>query len=211
MRSRLLILIFFLATSALHAQRISFSAAINDSSILVSEDDKLVSKLTFYISNLQLQTKNDSLILVKDYHLLDFSDTSSLVIGGSLADPNQEIKSIQFLLGIDSITSVSGVFGGALDPTKGMYWSWQSGYVNFKIEGELNAEKYILHLGGYSFPFKAVQKVELEVNKFAKEYHIVLPLDDLLNIEIPKDRTIMSPSKEAVEIAKQIASYFYVR
>jgi hypothetical protein len=32
---------------------------------------------------------------------------------------------IQFQLGIDSLTNVSGAMGGDLDPTKGMYWTWQ--------------------------------------------------------------------------------------
>jgi hypothetical protein len=122
----------------------------------------------------------------------------------------KEVKAIQFKLGIDSITNVSGAFGGALDPTKGMYWSWQSGYINFKMEGRVKDKNYLLHLGGYSSPFKAVQQVVLPVLHQSNEFKIVLPLKDLLQKEIPENNIIMSPSLAAVLISKKIASFFYL-
>ena len=75
---------------------------------------------------------------------------------------------IKFNLGIDSLTNVSGVMGGDLDPTKGMYWTWQSGYINFKMEGSsavcpTRNHEFQFHIGGYQDPFYAMQTLELEV------------------------------------------------
>ena len=54
---------------------------------------------------------------------------------------NIPFSKLKFQLGIDSLTNVSGAMGGDLDPTKGMYWTWQSGYINMKIEGKSNSCK----------------------------------------------------------------------
>ena len=56
--------------------------------------------------------------------------------------------------------------GGDLDPTKGMYWAWQSGYINFKMEGSCSQclatkNNFEFHLGGYQQPFYAMQTIEL--------------------------------------------------
>jgi len=37
---------------------------------------------------------------------------------------------------VDSLANVSGAMSNDLDATKGMYWSWQSGFINLKIEGK---------------------------------------------------------------------------
>jgi hypothetical protein len=51
-------------------------------------------------------------------------------------DENKSISKITFSAGIDSLTSTAGIQKGVIDPINGMYWAWQSGYVNFKIEGK---------------------------------------------------------------------------
>ncbi|MFT6166483.1 MAG: hypothetical protein ACJAV5_000143 [Vicingaceae bacterium] len=207
---RLALILFFLSSFHLTAQRISFSAEIGDSAIHILEDSKLVSKLILYVSDLQLETTDGTKLKMASYHLIDFSDLNSLII--EAIDTNKrDIKSIQFKLGIDSTTNVSGAFGGALDPTKGMYWSWQSGYINFKIEGRVQNENYIIHLGGYSSPFKSVQQIVLPVVHQSDEFKIVLPLNELFEKVIPQDNTVMSPSLVAVDMSKSIASFFYLK
>ena len=207
---RLALILFFLSSLHLTAQRILFSAELGDSAILISDDVKLVSKLIFYVSDVQLETTEGAIIKMASYHLVDFSDSNSLRIEAKDLE-KRDIKSIQFQLGIDSVTNVSGAFGGALDPTKGMYWSWQSGYINFKIEGRVQDENYILHLGGYSSPYKSVQQVILPVVHQSDEFKIVLPLNELFKKVIPQDNTVMSPSVAAVDMSKSIASFFYLK
>jgi hypothetical protein len=81
-----------------------------------------------------------------------------------------DFDEIQFSIGIDSLTNVSGAMGGDLDPVNGMYWSWQSGYINFKVEG--NSEKsgavhkdFQFHIGGYLKPFETLQTVILPLKR----------------------------------------------
>lgn len=75
----------------------------------------------------------------------------------------QHARSIS--LGIDSTMNVSGAMGGALDPSLGMYWTWQSGYINAKLEGTVwndgQPETFQYHLGGYSHPFNAYRPLNL--------------------------------------------------
>lgn len=205
---RVFLVFFFLGSLNLTAQYVTFTAELGDSTTLVLGDSKRISKLTFYVSDVQLETMNGEFVEVAAYHLIDFKDSNSLKIE---TDNEREIKSIHFKLGIDSTTNVSGAYGGVLDPTKGMYWSWQSGYINFKIEGVVQREKYILHLGGYSYPFKSVQQIILPVKTQSDEFRITLPVDEIIEKLIPIDNTIMSPSLKAVEMSKSVSSFFYLK
>tara|TARA_B110000046_G_scaffold88676_2_gene96780 strand:- start:22971 stop:23597 length:627 start_codon:yes stop_codon:yes gene_type:complete len=207
---RVFLMFFFIGSLSLTAQLVTFTAEIGDSTFYLLEGSKRVSKLTFYISDLQLETMDGEFLEVTAYHLIDFKDSNSLKIETGNED-KREIKSIHFKLGIDSATNVSGAFGGVLDPTKGMYWRWQSGYINFKIEGTVQDEKYTLHLGGYSFPFKSVQQVILPVKAQSDEFIITLPIDEIIEKLIPIDNTVMSPSLDAVSMSKSIASFFYLK
>ena len=64
---------------------------------------------------------------------------------------NQKASYIRLTLGVDSVTNAAGVHCCALDPANGMYWSWQSGYIQFKLEGkEKDGNALNLHLGGFS-------------------------------------------------------------
>ena len=60
------------------------------------------------------------------------------------------------MLGIDSITHEQYSLKGDLDPMQGMYWTWKSGYIFFKLEGEMirngTYHAISLHLGGYQWP-----------------------------------------------------------
>jgi len=168
-------------------------------------------RLRFYISDLTFV--NDSLEKPqgKQHILLDFEKSTTINLDSSMA-----FEGINFKLGIDSITNVSGAFGGDLDPTVGMYWSWQSGYVNFKLEGKSNAlrssnRKFQFHLGGYSFPNKNVAKVSLKTSKNSQNI-IELPLDLLFKeIDLSVQNTIMSPSKQAVQMTQIIAGIIQIQ
>lgn len=67
-------------------------------------------------------------LLPYDYHLVDAEDTASWTVTTTRS------AQAYFLLGVDSLTNVSGAFGGA-STIKGMYWAWNSGYINLKLKG----------------------------------------------------------------------------
>ncbi|MBK7385090.1 MAG: hypothetical protein IPI81_17420 [Flavobacteriales bacterium] len=125
------------------------------------------------------------------------------------------VDSISFLLGIDSLTNVSGAFGGDLDPTKGMYWAWNSGYINWKLEGtctkcETLKNQFEFHLGGYLPPYFNAQRIGFAV---PAQGPIAIDVDVAAFLERakPGERcAIMSPSKEAVELARVAASVFSI-
>jgi len=112
-------------------------------------------KFKFYICRINLTDNNThkiSRVNMDDYFLVDFSDSSSLTIPLSVVPGQYSI--ITFLLGVDSIHNVSGAQTGALDPARGMFWTWNSGYVMAKLEGSSplsNQPGHAItyHIGGY--------------------------------------------------------------
>jgi len=190
---------------------------LNESTYLLGHGSAIVFKtLKFYISNIQLM-QNGVTVFVEpsSFHLVDVSDTTTQII---YLRPISSIgfDRIQFSLGVDSTTSVSGAMSGDLDPTKGMYWAWQSGYINFKMEGICatcsapnNEIEY--HLGGYQDPFNALQVIELATTDNSS-IEIDLDLNELFNrVDMTQQQHIMSPCANAVALSKQIARSFSIR
>jgi hypothetical protein len=121
-------------------------------------------------------------------------------------------NSIKFNLGIDSVTNVSGAMGGDLDPTRGMYWTWQSGYINFKLAGASNLcstrkNQFQFHLGGYLSPYAALQTVTL--NASGSAITVYFDVEKLLEgINLARQNEIMSPGEESIVISKLAAQAF---
>lgn len=202
-------------------QSISFLPVLNDEPIelekkyFIKNDSLEIHKLKFYISNIQFL--QDSVLvyeLEKKYFLIDLEDEKSLEIS---FDSKEKINYnyLKFNFGIDSLTNVSGAFGGDLDPTNGMYWTWQSGYINFKLEGKSNVcparkNKFQFHLGGYQFPNNALQSLELNV--LTQKYILVkLELDKFFNqINLAENYKMMRPCPEAVILSKMVSNLFQI-
>ncbi len=187
---------------------------LNKAYIINKNDTIKIETLKFYISNIELLNYDSTIFKeVNRYHLIDFSNSISKVINLEMLYQINYNK-IRFNLGIDSIKNVSGVYGGDLDPTKGMYWTWQNGYINFKLEGMSNICKtrnneFQFHLGGYQYPYNSIQVVELDLNN-VNRVSIVLNLRKFFsNLEINKKNKTMSPSYESVKISKILATCFY--
>jgi hypothetical protein len=139
-----------------------------DSTYTFEKDEIEFSTLKFYISNFKLLNKDKNVFIEQNsFHLFDAEDIKKQSF--TLAIPKGLLyTNLVFNLGIDSVTNTSGALGGDLDPTNGMYWTWQSGYVNFKIEGTSSAcinkrKEFQYHLGGYMFPFLSLQKISLDI------------------------------------------------
>ena len=125
-----------------------------------------ISRLRFYVSRIA-PVYADSNVKSPErsvYHLVDFSDSASTRM--ALPVESGSCVGIRFLLGVDSLDQVRGAQSGALDPVRGMYWTWNSGYQSFKIEGyssESNQPAHIIayHIGGYRHPFSTVWKIRI--------------------------------------------------
>lgn len=185
-----------------------------DSSFKTNDFTNLqVEVLKFYISNIQL-FKNGKMVLQENnsFHLVDANEIKSFQFS---IDNKQNIvfDELKFNLGIDSATNVSGAMGGDLDPTKGMYWTWQSGYINFKLEGssklcKTRNNKFTFHLGGYQQPNYCLQTLSFPI-KNSNEICLKLDVQQILNqIDLTKTNHLMSPCKEAVLLSKIVADAF---
>lgn len=174
-----------------------------------------IEALRFYISNLRF-VQDDSVTWKEkeSYHLYDGAlekNTFNVIVPAALP-----FNTVKFDLGIDSLTNVSGAMGGDLDPTKGMYWTWQSGYINFKLEGKseqcLNPKnEFQLHLGGYQHPHKSLQTITLRVRS-KDQLMITFNVEKFLSsVDLRKQDHIMSPANEAVKLSAAAAGCFSIQ
>ena len=173
-------------------------------------DSISINQLKFYLTNFSLiKSKNTVWKEDKSYHLIDLSDTNTFSFLFNLLE-KIDFDEIHFLLGTDSLTNVSGVMGGDLDPTKGMYWAWNSGYINFKIEGERNTIPFEFHIGGYAPPYQSVQKIKLKtINN--ESLNIRLNINKFIHqLNINDQNKILSPGKEAQKLSLMLSNLFSI-
>lgn len=180
----------------------------------VGDSDKAVLEtLRFYVSGIRL-CQDDSLVWAEpqSFHLYDLENTEAFQL--DLPTP-LVFNRIRFFVGIDSLTNVSGAMGGALDPTNGMYWTWQSGYINMKLEGRSLSSKhprkeFQLHLGGYETPYNTLQKIDLAVGHAEPTLRVFFDVERLMKAaDIARRSHIMSPCPEAVLLSRIMATCFF--
>jgi hypothetical protein len=203
-------------TLLFHSMYSNFPMLLENSYKLNASDSIKIESLKFYISEIEL-SDNEKMIWEEknSFHLIDAANEQSLSVFLQIPQEVYFTK-IKFNLGIDSITNVSGAMGGDLDPTRGMYWTWQSGYINFKLEGKCNLcrtrnNEFQFHLGGYQYPYNSLQAVILNTEK--KEIiNIDIDIQKIISgINFSELNHIMSPGKEAVEFSRNATKLFSVR
>lgn len=189
---------------------------LNKRTVFSGKDSIEFESFKFYISGIQFYKNNNLVFAEKNsFHLIDLSDSSTLSLTLK-TEKKIRYDRISFYIGIDSTTNVSGAMGGDLDPTKGMYWAWQSGYINFKLEGKCSACKtrgndFFYHLGGYSFPNNSLQKVELtgiKNNTLTIGINVNSFFSDL---NVAETNQIMSPGKKAVMLSEKAVHMFSIQ
>lgn len=159
----------------------------------------------------------------------DLKDTAFLI--DAFSNTGFEIKvkpgtfiEFIFTLGIDSIMQSTGAQTGALDVMNGMFWTWNSGYINFKLEGYADSSSADLnriehHIGGYRQPFATDKKIIINFKKPFKikpnkKYELALNfnLDEYFNKAkkslIKNNPLIMSSGLPAFEIAETFPYLF---
>ena len=182
--------------------------------LVLNADEKLpdgtpvrVTTFRFYAGVPVVNGDAQANLLPFDYQVVDAEDTASWAV------PIPRSTSPFVLLGVDSLTNVSGAFGGDLDPIRGMYWAWNSGYINLKLAGSSPASPYAsrefeLHLGGYMPPYATAQRVVLPE---PVTDDVVVRVDILPLLEAADVRTkcnVMSPGGAAVRLSRVAATMF---
>lgn len=179
----------------------------------IADHSATIDLLRFYISEVSLYHQDELVWLEKEsYHLIDVSNPSSLIL--SLPYSGESVfDQLSMQLGIDSATHDLGAMSGDLDPTKGMYWSWQSGYINFKMEGSSDVStgrnhEFQYHLGGYQSPNQTAKEISIQVESSEK---IIVTLDlaqFIESIDLESQPMIMSPGPQAAELSEIVADLF---
>lgn len=178
-----------------------------------------VKKLRYYISNPSFELQKGMQKKSESYLIDAFSkDSFDIKINSS------SLKKLKFLLGVDSLHNCSGAQSGDLDPLNSMFWTWQTGYINFKLEGfspqaqnEVNKLEY--HIGGYKGANKTMRNIELRfvtpvqiTNGKRIIVYINVTLDKLWKAKneftIKESSIITQPGKKAVMVAENLDDIF---
>ncbi len=163
-------------------------------------DSVEITQLRMYVT--QVEGWNNGKQVWKEensYHLLDWGAGKT---GFEVEGEQGKWNELRFSIGVDSLTNVSGAFGGDLDPTSGMYWTWQSGYINFKLEGRAThcpgrKQRFQYHLGGYAAPNATLQRVQVPVQN-TDRIQLELAVDAFLKAMDPAELyEIMAPGSNA--------------
>lgn len=180
-----------------------------------------ITKLKYYISNIDLAGKyvnQDE----ENYHLIDEAKETSL----SIAVKEGKYSQIKFLLGVDSVPNFSGAQTGALDPMNDMFWTWNSGYVMFKLEGYSDSStatnnKIEHHVGGYRFGNAVATPIVLSFDevkiKEGESINIYITMDldaywsGVNQIKIAQDPVCTLPGQLAKKIAANFKGLFSVK
>lgn len=129
-------------------------------------DSFQVTMYKYYVSNVVL-TKADGTTFKEQesYHLInqEIASTRSFTISNV---PTGEYTSVSFLIGVDSARNTSGAQTGDLAVDKGMFWTWNSGYIMAKMEGFANTstnpdKSFAWHTGGFKGNDNAIRDVVL--------------------------------------------------
>jgi hypothetical protein len=190
-------------------QVITANQIIADSSI----DSLQLNTLRFYLHKVELSFEGKQVWTPSNEHfLVDVMDDKRASLELTLPD-NLMYDELSFVVGVDSSLQVNGAHSGVLDAMEGMYWTWQSGYIHWKLEAEAKTggkrEAITWHVGGYRQPFNTLRRVSLPVVSGRTPMKIGIDVYGLLDAnQTNVDYTIMSPSKQAMHLADQFQNAF---
>ena len=175
-----------------------------------NKDSISFSTLKMYFSDFRFKNKiNGGISTIDTLIFYDLADSSTHTFFNELDLTNFE--SLAFTLGLDSTKNVSGELENAYDPLLGMYWAWNTGYVNLKLVGKSNliltkTHDFEFHLGGYRYPLATAQNIKVDLN----DQYIYFNLQKLFSesINLSKNHHIMLPGKEAFLISQGLSDCF---
>lgn len=141
-----------------------------------------VDLLKYYISNIVFVKDDNSLHYAPNYELIDESKSESKSF--SMVIPTGNYKELRFFMGVDSLKNVSGAQSGALDPSYGMFWDWNTGYIYFKHEGNFidpngDTLPIVYHFGSFDALVKQEHSLNFEAGSTPRTIQITFNLNQL--------------------------------
>lgn len=181
-----------------------------------TNDTVTITKMKFYLSNIVLELEDGTQYKESNsFHLVDAETLSSLEFYLKNV-PDIKIKKIGFAVGIDSKNSISEKFDGDLDPALGMYWAWNTGYINMKLEGKSSSctsvkKEFQFHIGGYLPRQNALQEIELKIDE-NQIINIEVELSKWLDsLTLKETNSIMIPGEKAIAMARIYKNIFEIK
>ncbi len=149
-------------------------------------DNYTVTRFNYYISNVKLKKDDGSFFYESEsYHIIKHLEgAKSFTVSGM---PEGDYDQVEFTIGVDSARNVSGAQVGDLSPDSVMFWTWSTGYIFFKLEGEYQTltapvgATYAMHVGGFSgkdnalktCTFNLTNKISIRNDKQPKVFYDV--------------------------------------
>ncbi len=182
----------------------------------------IIERFRYYLSNFSItDPQGKTTVLPVRYFLVDESDSPSKKI--VLSIPDMAVSTIHFLVGVDSIRNVSGIQTGALDPAKGMFWTWNTGYVMAKLEGRADVSvspghRFTYHIGGFRTGMNTTRMIHLDITDRQKQSSPELTVTVDINrwfkgktdLRIAATPVCHSPGELAMRIADNYSSSFSI-
>ena len=176
----------------------------------------------YYISDVRLQYKSgQNYNLGVPPHLVNEADSNSKMLIATV--PAGMITGLSFLVGIDSATNTNGVQTGDLDPAKGMFWIWNTGYIMAKLEGTSPSSKapgkaFSYDIGGYKRGENAARQIKLPISAYQLTNKSVFVISADINkwfdganvIKIGDQPMCHSPGTLAMQVANNYAHMFSI-
>ncbi|MEY3586163.1 MAG: hypothetical protein RLZZ243_1227 [Bacteroidota bacterium] len=208
------LLIFFAqqASGQLHLQFQWGSDIIQLEKVYKLGDDSIYfDELKMYVSDFHFQKQNRQHHILET-HLIDLADQQSLTLFPDF--PVKDYETISFQFGMDSSYHVSQSVEGDLDPLKGMYWAWNSGYIQFKCTGKctripLEDQSFEFHLGGYRKPHETRIPMLLVIQGDTVILDMKPFFEQVAHLEVVQ--RIMIPSPLAKSYCQFIARNFFTK
>ncbi len=231
MKKNLIVFVFLIFVVSIQAQQniqLQFHHKVGDKNLqLFTEtysnafnESFTVNRFKYYISSITIMDDKGKQFIVKHkYFLIDEADSNSKKI--SINTSLKNIAAIEFTIGVDSLHNVSGVQTGTLDPMHGMFWTWKSGYVFAKLEGQSDSShaqgKYFgYHIGGFRTNENALRKIRLSIINY--QLSIVNIKVDILKwfnavypIKINQTAFCHQPGALALQLADNYSNMFSIQ
>ena len=228
----------FLSTAFQHPEnkpgnlKIRIALVFNGHSLVLSSQEYItangdtifIDQFRAYLGNFRLLNASGTEVnLAPTYHLLDAEVDSSMFLTFSNVPPGI-YSELNFTIGTDSVVNVAGALDGALDPVNGMYWAWNTGYINAKLNGRSPScntlhQGFEYHIGGYLSPYqssRAVRLTTLTEIKNEEATGLVLQADlaewfkNPVVVDVSKTNSIVFPDKQSMLIADNYSDMFSV-
>jgi len=165
-------------------------------------DDFKVTTFKYYISNVILIAKDGGKVAIPDsYFLVNAADSATL--NQQITNiPEGKYTGVAFTIGVDSLRNFAGAQTGALDPAKGMFWSWNTGYIFVKFEGQsprstARKNRLTFHIGGAQDPNNTIRSFTQRFPKTLKIIDGKLP-----ELELVANAGALFQGKTVVDFSK---------